>query len=302
MYKKTLFQSKIGKKLYNFFNHIKFILPKKNILKIKAFIRLGIVNFNLDNPITYNEKLNYRKLNYKHDKKIAICSNKFLVRDYISSRIGDKYLIPLLEVTTKLSKESLISLPNSFVAKTTNSSGGNSVFIIRNKNEVNLKKIFRYLENENRRNYSFYSDELWYNQSPKFVIFEKFLFEQNEEFIEFKVYCFNHKNDFDAIIRVIKDRFTKKSSSFYSMDWKNLDIGYNFSSNHSPIERPKILESILSLSKKLSSEFDHVRIDFIMTKNSLYVNEFTFADTSGFINFNDIKWDYYIGNKWRINE
>ena len=42
-----------------------------------------------------NEKLQWMKLNYRKDI-LTICADKLAVRDYISSTIGNDYLVPLV--------------------------------------------------------------------------------------------------------------------------------------------------------------------------------------------------------------
>jgi hypothetical protein len=147
--------------------------------------------------------------------------------------------------------------------------------------------------------------ESWYDETDNYIIVEELLLSNDGYLpVEFKVYCFNNKikneeESFDCVIRVIKDREIKKSSSFYTMNWEPLDIIYNDNPVHEPIDRPDKLPELLNICRLLSQGFSHIRIDFMYHNDNFYVGELTFADTSGFIVFNDRKWDLFFGNKWK---
>lgn len=49
----------------------------------------------LDNPKTYNEKIQWLKL-HDHDERKTKLSDKYLVREWVKETIGEKYLVPLL--------------------------------------------------------------------------------------------------------------------------------------------------------------------------------------------------------------
>ena len=51
-------------------------------------------------PLTFNEKVLFRKQYLMLDIKYKYLSDKLLVRDYVRERIGDDYFVPLLYHTT----------------------------------------------------------------------------------------------------------------------------------------------------------------------------------------------------------
>ncbi|WP_275041295.1 ATP-grasp fold amidoligase family protein, partial [Brachyspira hyodysenteriae] len=69
---------------------------------------------NLENPKTFNEKLQWLKL-YYHDPLMTICADKYAVREYIKETIGEEYLIPLIGVWDRVEDIDFNSLPNQFV-------------------------------------------------------------------------------------------------------------------------------------------------------------------------------------------
>ncbi len=60
----------------------------------------GGEKYNIDHPITFNEKLQWLKLHDNTPIK-TILSDKLLVRDWIKAQIGEQYLVPLVGGYTK---------------------------------------------------------------------------------------------------------------------------------------------------------------------------------------------------------
>ena len=78
---------------------------------------------NLENPQTYNEKLQWLKL---HDRNPLYTKmvDKYEVKQYVANLIGEEYTIPTLGVWDSVDEIDFESLPNQFVLKCTHDSGG----------------------------------------------------------------------------------------------------------------------------------------------------------------------------------
>ena len=92
---------------------------------------------NLAHPITFNEKLQWLKLN---DKKPIYTTmvDKYEAKKYVADRIGEEYIIPTLGVWEHFDEIDFDTLPNQFVLKCTHDSGG--LVIVRDKGNFNKKK------------------------------------------------------------------------------------------------------------------------------------------------------------------
>ena len=290
---------RILRKIFFSFSPIIRLFSKEIYLKYLAFLKLGYMSFDLKNPNTYNEKLNFRKLHY-HKKMYSIYTNKLLVRDYVSKVIGKEYLVPMYKHSNALDEKLISELPNRFVLKLSTGSGSKFIRIVEDKNLINWKKTINEMNKTKKIKYGKTNFELWYDESEKFFIFEEYLGNQINSPIEYKVYCFNNNDKFDFIVREIKDRSQNKTSSFYDSSWFNLNFSYNKSISHGISLKPVYFDDIVTISKKLSRPFDHVRVDLMYYNNKLYFGELTFADTSGFIDFNPKEYDMELGKKWII--
>jgi hypothetical protein len=88
-------------------------------------------SLNLDNPQTFNEKLQWLKI---HDRKpiYTTMADKYAVKKYVADKIGGEYIIPTLGVWESFEDINFDILPNQFVLKCTHDSGG--IIIVKDKN------------------------------------------------------------------------------------------------------------------------------------------------------------------------
>ena len=107
-------------------------------LKRKFKLRMGY-ELNLDDPKTFNEKLQWLKL---HDRNPLYTKlvDKYEVRKYIAEKIGEEYLIPLVGGPWNSPEEiDFDLLPDQFVLKCTHDSGG--VVICKDKSKLDIPAV-----------------------------------------------------------------------------------------------------------------------------------------------------------------
>ena len=271
---------------------------KENYIRKKFKEYLGYeIDFSKE-PITFNQKIQFRKL-YDNNPLYSICADKYRVREYVKEKIGEEYLIPLYLVTDKLTEEQWDKLSNSFVAKANHNSG--PVQIIKNKTKVNKKEIIRELNNQLKFDYGILSMEKYYSDIPKKIIVEKFLKDNEREMLQdIKIHCFNDGKS----KRYFFDLCSRESvggevlSVLYDENWTNLKVTAG-NLDIKDYEKPKNLENLLEIAKKLSEDFSYIRVDLYNINEKIYFGELTFCENSGFGKFTDEKWDYKFGSYWK---
>ena len=87
----------------------------KYLLEVQFECMVGY-KLNLDNPKTFNEKIQWLKFNY-HNPLLTKCADKVEVRNYIKEKIGEQYLVPCLGVYNSPDEIDFNKLPNKFVLK-----------------------------------------------------------------------------------------------------------------------------------------------------------------------------------------
>ena len=118
-------------------------------VKIKYKTSTGEI-LRLDNPRSFNEKLQWLKLNDKNPEYV-IDVDKYLVRQKISTQIGEQYLIPLIGVYDSPKEIDFANLPDSFVLKCNH--GTHCSIICKDKNSFKKEEAVRKLSSWMKKNY-----------------------------------------------------------------------------------------------------------------------------------------------------
>lgn len=247
---------------------------------------------NLDNPKTFNEKLQWLKL-YDRKDIYTTMVDKYEVKKYVSDIIGREYIIPTIGVYDRFDDIDFEKLPNQFVIKCTHDSGG--VVICKNKNKLDIKKARKKINNSLRRNY-YYSGREWpYKNVKPRIIIEKYMEDKNSKSMcDYKFFCFDGKS---KIMYISDNSHTNNQHCcFYDMNYKKLDIKRkDYKDFNSTIKKPKKFEKMKEFSEILSKNIPHVRVDWYEINGELYFSEVTFYTCSGFIPFENEEWDYKLG-------
>ncbi|HLS71406.1 MAG TPA: ATP-grasp fold amidoligase family protein [Chitinophagaceae bacterium] len=263
----------------------------KLTLKILFFIKQGY-RLNLENPKTYNEKLNWLKLNYRN-KLMPICADKFTVRQYVKDKGLEHILNELYWEGFNPEDIPFDKLPNQFVIKVTTGSGKN--IICKDKTKLNHQKTIETLRRWLSEKYLPAYGEWFYDVIRPRIIIEKLLIDENGEIPnDYKVFCFNGEPKY---IAVDVGRFYEMKRNIFDIDW-NFKKGYKISFPNDDIilERPQCLEQMIQKARKLSEGFPHVRADFYIIKNKIYFGELTFTNGAGFGNVQPYSFAEEMGN------
>jgi len=285
---------KIFKKIYYFISYR--LIPPKTLIRIRFKIVFGFFP-SFKDPKTFNEKLQWKKF-YDHKKIYTLCSDKYLVRNYVKKIIGEKYLIPILQCVSDPSKIDFDKLPNQFIIKSNHASG--QIIIVKNKNEINKKEILKKCKGWLKINFYYYGIEWQYkNIKPKIIIERLMLDENNKIPNDFKFHCFNGKVEF---IQLDTGRFNEHKRTLFNKNWNILKFQFLSYKRDKRIKKPSKLKHMIKLCEKISKSFDYIRVDLYNIKNKIYFGELTFTPEAGFGNFSPNKYDLVYGQKLKLNK
>ncbi|MFT5249017.1 MAG: hypothetical protein ACI93P_000740 [bacterium] len=288
IYRKDTFANRVLNFFYTFYynktvDHI--------VIKVRFFRTFGFFP-NLTNPKTFNEKIQWIKLNYMNDSKRGY-ADKYLVREYVRNTIGIKYLIPLVFQTKDLSKVIEEVLPNFPCILKVNHSSGN-VFIIKDKRKHDLENTKKHLRFELRQNFYHLNREVQYRDITPRVLVEKLLLTADGEIPEdVKIHCFHGVPKF---IQIDTSRFNEHKRSMYDVDWNFLDFKWKKEKGNE-IPKPENLNEILRIAKDLSAPFLYTRVDLYNVENEIFFGELTFTPGSGYLTFETIEIDLAWGKE-----
>lgn len=250
----------------------------------------------LQNPVTFNQKLNWLKLNCKNLNGTK-CADKYEVREYIKSKGYGYILNELIGVYDNVNEINIDELPKKFVLKATHGSGWN--LIVKDKNKIKWTPWKLIMKSWLKQNFYYYGREWVYKDMKPRIICEKYLEDSNNELLDYKIYCFNGVPKF---IQIDVDRFTNHTANYYDTDWKEMNFQYDDEHSGREIEKPKNLEDMLEISKVLSEEFEHVRVDFYEVDGKLYFGEMTYFTAAGTGKFNPKEYDQIIGSWLKLDK
>lgn len=250
---------------------------------------------NLDNPVTFNEKLQWLKL---HDRRpeYTMMVDKYKVRDYIAEKLGEEYLIPLLGVWDDPDDIDFDALPNQFVLKC-NHNSGTGMCICKDKSKLDIEKAKKELRKGLAQDYYLTGREWPYKDVPRKIICEKYMVDDStEELRDYKFFCFGGRC---KCMKVDFDRFIEHRANYYDSQGNLLDLGETICppDKHKDIVLPINMEQMIAFAEEISKGIPFLRADFYDVNGQIYFGELTFYPASGFGAFLDDKWDVELG-KW----
>lgn len=253
---------------------------------------------NIRQPKTFNEKIQYRKFFQQHEL-FQICSDKFAVRDYVTSTIGDEFLVPLIAELDAPEQLDFDSYGDNFVVKANHDSG--SVFLCRD-GQFDAQKIIKRLNKKLAVNSGAKRNEPWYSKIQPKIMVEQLLITQAGKLPEdYKFHVFNGLAGQTFFLQVDYDRHSGHSRCIYDEQGQITDISLNKQSNQKPLPEIKNYQKMVDLALQLSLPFDYVRVDLYNLDGNIYFGELTFAHGSGFRKFTPQKYDREWGDLWHLD-
>lgn len=247
---------------------------------------------NWQNPSTYNEIITWERLNAK-DERRTILADKFLVRDWVREQIGERYLTKLYGVWDDAEDIDFEVLPDAFVLKVNNGSSRN--IVVKNKSLINQREIRRQLNEWKRINYAYMYLELQYKDIVPKIICEEYLEGVAESEYDYNIFCFHGEPAYIWCIRGSHKPDCK--ASFYSKDWEMMPFSYGYPKDEIIAPRPEKLEEMLEISRVLSKDFRHVRVDlYNLSDGRVLFGEMTFSTWAGWRRWVPEEYDLFFGN------
>ncbi len=265
------------------------IIPDEQYLKLMYRIRLG-TKLNRDEPKRYTEKIQWLKL-YDRNPEYARMVDKYLVKEYVSEKIGPGHSIPTIGIFDGFDDIDFDKLPPDYVIKCTHDSGS---FVICRKGESrDYKKLKKHFNKALKRDY-YYSDREWpYKCVKPRIMIEPFMEDaEGENLTDYKFFCFN---GIPQIMYISKDGSGDPHTDFYDMGFNHLNLTMRDPNSEIPPKKPEHFDKMREYAEVLSQGIPHIRIDFYCIDDVIYVGELTFCHNGGFSTIKPIEWDCKLG-------
>lgn len=291
MYYATLMKSLL---LYS----ISSILPDKLYLTLKFYKNFNRFP-NWENPQTFSEKLQWLKIYDRHPEYTTMV-DKYAVKKYVASIIGEEFIIPTLGVWNRPQDIDWDSLPEKFVLKCTHDSG--TVIIVKDKSKIDKEDAIKQLSLCLKRNFYAVTREWPYKNVPKRIMAEKYIECESgiQDLPDYKWYCFDGEPKY---CQVIQDRSNRETIDFFDTNWVHQEfVGLNPTADNASEEpsRPEDLDVQIRIARELSKGIPFSRIDLYSIRGETLFGEITFYPNSGVGQFRPEKWNIQLGEYIKI--
>ena len=270
---------------------LKFI-PDKTMLKIEYRMKIG-KKLNVDSPKTFNEKLQWLKLNDRNPLYTKM-ADKYGVREYIKDKIGEEYLVPIYGCWDSVDDIPFDTLPESFVLKCTHDSG--SVILCPDKSKLDINDAKKRLNKRLKKNPFWWAREWPYKNIPPRIIAEAYLKDGDNDFLPvYKFFCFNGE---PRIIQQIQnDKQSNETVDYFDTEWNRINMMQRFPNSTTPIKKPEKLDEMISIARTLAQNTSFIRVDLYIVNGKIYFSEHTFYTDAGYSIFEpeEEHWDEKLG-------
>lgn len=289
---KTFRHKVFGRIVYFLYPH----LPARTAIKMMYRYRFG-KKLDLDHPRTYNEKLQWLKVNDIHPEYGRLV-DKIEVKKHVADLIGEEHVIPTLRTYDTVDEIDWDALPERFVLKTNHGCG--RMVICKDKSKLDIEAEKKMLREAMRYDYTRYNNEYPYRYVRHRLLVEPFMEDETGELRDYKFFCFDGEPFclFVTTDRSKEDVETKYD--FYDMDWNFLPFTNDDPNSGVLIPRPAHFEEMKEIASKLSKGYPHVRVDLYNINGIIYFGELTFFSASGLDPFDPEEWDYILGEKIKL--
>ena len=265
----------------------------------------------------FNLKIQY-KMAHDRNPMLSLYADKSKVREFVTERIGEKYLSKIYFDTQEPEEIDFSTLPLEFVIKANHGSGAIIIVwdgaAIEHTLNVNSGKwdVFsinpRSFESEKARqiikkwlsqNYYWVPGQkpewAYKNIEPRVIIEELFTDQQGRLPVDFKFSMIDGKCEF---IHVRSKENGLQTRDLFDSSWNRLPIKWYYPNSKREIVKPNHLEEMLLIAKELSKGIDFIRVDLYETKGGVKFGELTNYPNGGYRKFEPEIYNTLIGASW----
>ncbi len=251
-----------------------------------------------DNPRSFNEKINWRKL---HDRASVypVISDKARMPEYLALRFGAERAAALVPprrlVTARPTAANLAAAGTGVAIKASHGSGW--VRIVAAGESPDWRALAAEARGWLRQVYGQTRQEwAYWRITPQIVVEELILKADGAPADDIKIAVMQGRA---VYLFVEADRFSAHRLSYYTPDWQPLEVamGRNPVGSHRP--PPARLAEMVALAEEIGRDFDYIRVDLLDGAGGFRVNELTLYRSSGLAAIDPPELDWQWGEAWR---
>ena len=259
---------------------------------IKWWFKIKNRILNIENPRTFNEKIQWLKM-YDTTPIKTYLSDKYFARRWVKDKIGEEHLVPLLGIYNKFEEIEFGKLPESFIIRCNH--GRDYTIIVKDKSKLNLADVEIKLDKWMNENYAFKNGlELQYTNIEHKIIIEKYIEDYMNDLKDYSFLCFNGNPEF---ILFEPGNYIKILYNLYELNSNQLPYILNeFSISYTDKKKLKLLNKMIDLSKELSEDFIFTKINFFIVNKKIYFSQILFTPVIDIDNIKSVRLKRKLGN------
>lgn len=262
-----------------FWGFLRHVVTDRQYAIIRYWLKFG-EKPDIEEPSLFTEKIQFIKLYERTDFRRMI-ADRTAVRDYVSTKVGEKHLVPLHGVFKSLTAEVWEKLPKKFVLKANHGCG--MLEIVTNKEQADYQSIYQNTERWKNFDYARYGREWVYEDLDRTLLAEQLLLNPDQSIPEdYKFFCFGGEV---KIIQVDFGRFGNQTRNLYDRNFTRLEAELLYPNYEGEVNKPKKLEEAIEIAEELSNGVSFVRVDLYIMENEIYFGELTNYPGNGFVEF-----------------
>lgn len=273
-------------------------MPDALYLKLSYYYLTGNT-LDLKNPKTFDEKLNWLKL-YDRQDLYTTMVDKYAVKKYVASLIGQEHVIPTLGVWDRVKDIDFDSLPNQFVLKFTHNSGG--ILICKDKSKLDKEMLDKSFTKFLKTNYFYLHREWPYKNVKPRIIAEKLMKDDKDTtgvgLVDHKFYCFNGEPKYLYVATGFGFAGGDRRISFVDLDWKLAPFRRtDYQGLKELPEKPSRFDEMVELARFFAKGHRFLRVDLYQINDEIYFSEFTFTPSAGRMELVPRKYERILGDQ-----
>ena len=227
----------------------------------------------LRSPRTFNERVTAYKLK-RRDALLAYTADKYLVRDYVRSRVGDRYLSKIIRNWNHPDEVEVSGIELPFILKGSHGCG----FNLPIQSEGDIEEVQPSVYRWHNTNYYWYRREWAYRYlKPRFFA-EEWLGKGGTPPTDYKFFVCGGRV---RAVQVDLERTGRHRRALMTPDWQMLDMIYVYPRPATAPEKPERLDEMMEIAEALGEEFEFVRVDLYDLGDRVVFGELTHYPQSG---------------------
>ncbi|QIJ82040.1 hypothetical protein GU700_22720 [Methylobacterium sp. NI91] len=230
---------------------------------------------NIVDGTSFNDKMQWLKLFDQSYDQIR-CSDKILVKDYATERVGSSYILPAQQIFKNIEEILPDLLPKEFVIKANHDSG--TVIVVRDRDAIDFDALKNRLAHSISKPYG-WSDGEWAYRFvvPKIFIESLLNPARDASLADYKFFCGEGQVKF---VHYIYDRNQSAKEIIVDSRGRRLDLSIHFPQGD-VFNKTSEWDEMIWVAERLSCGFKFVRVDLYNHEGRIFVGELTFWPMCG---------------------